>query len=420
MNEYSGELSMPRMPRVVFGFLIAWLPQSALLSAQDATPAHPATHGPKHHFFGYYDVTPWDKTDRYVLANEIDFIDRQPKPGETLTVGMVDTKTGEYMPFDETEAWCWQMGARLQWLGSAPNRTVIYNTVRCKRYAATIRDVFKDTTQVLPWPIYAVSPDGKQAVTLDFDRLNRLRPGYGYCALPERNADDPAPKDMGIYAIDMTLGENKLIIPLAWAAANQPDERFKPGAQHWFNHLLFNPSGTRFLFLHRWQKGPNLGWWTRMYAAKPDGTDRQLLFDDGMVSHFDWKDDHTVLAWARTKEHGDRFYLLDIRTGDKQIVGDKVLTRDGHCSYSPDRRWILNDTYPDDKRLQTLMLYDPLGKRRIDLGKFYLSPKITGPFRCDLHPRWNRAGTKVAIDSAHTGERQVYVVDVGRYAKRHE
>lgn len=83
-----------------------------LLMAATCAPAQDAairavTHGPKHHFFGYYDVTPWDKTDRYILANEIDFIGRQPKPGEKLTVGMVDTKDGKYSGFDSTPAWCW-------------------------------------------------------------------------------------------------------------------------------------------------------------------------------------------------------------------------------------------------------------------------------------------------------------------------
>jgi hypothetical protein len=396
---------------------IMLLAASTQALAQDA-PARAVTQGPKHHFFGYYDVTPWDRTDRYLLANEIDFIDRQPKPGEKLTVGMVDTKDGRYIPLDTTSAWCWQMGTRLQWFGSAPDREIVYNSVDGDRYVAVVRDAFTGKTRQLPRPIYALSPNGQQAVTLDFDRLHRLRPGYGYCALAERHPNDPAPKDAGIYWMDMQSGRSKLVISLAWAAANQPDQRFEPGLHHWVNHLLFNPSGTRFLFLHRWQKRNQPGWWTRMYSARPDGTDIQLLFDDGMVSHFDWKDDHTVLAWARTKEHGDRFYLLDCRTGDKQTVGDKLLTRDGHCSYSPNRRWILNDTYPDDKRLQTLMLFDPFKSERIDLGKFYLSPKLAGPYRCDLHPRWNRAGTQVCIDSAHEGNRQVYVVDVSRHTKR--
>ena len=36
------------------------------------------TRGPKHHFFGYYDIQTWDSTGRYVLALESDFDDRFP------------------------------------------------------------------------------------------------------------------------------------------------------------------------------------------------------------------------------------------------------------------------------------------------------------------------------------------------------
>ncbi|MBC7289368.1 MAG: hypothetical protein H5T86_15270, partial [Armatimonadetes bacterium] len=46
------------------------------------------------------------------------------------------------------------------------------------------------------------------------------------------------------------------------------------------------------------------------------------------------------------------------------------------------------------------------------IGRFFSPPELSGEIRCDLHPRWNRAGDKVCIDSAHTGVRQMYVLDV--------
>ncbi|HVK09289.1 MAG TPA: hypothetical protein VM597_10975 [Gemmataceae bacterium] len=69
-------------------------------------PAAAVTTGPKHHWFGYYDKTPWDATGRYLLAMEADFCDRQPQPGEAVRVGMVDlTKDGEFIPLARTAAW---------------------------------------------------------------------------------------------------------------------------------------------------------------------------------------------------------------------------------------------------------------------------------------------------------------------------
>src|SRR5829696_310925 len=130
--------------------------------------ARAVTRGPKHHFFGYYDKTPWDKTGRYLLANEIGFVDRQPEAADELTVGMVDLKDGDrFVSLGKTLAWCWQQGTMLQWLGSAPDREVIFNTLTDKEPSSTILDVHTGKTRTLPRPIYALSTDGTQAVSLD-------------------------------------------------------------------------------------------------------------------------------------------------------------------------------------------------------------------------------------------------------------
>jgi hypothetical protein len=306
----------------------------------------------------------------------------------------------------------------LQWLGKAADRNVIYNSVADGKYVSIVCDVHSGRTRTLPMPIYAVSRDGTQAVSLDFDRVNRLRPGYGYLALPERHKDEPAPADAGIYHLNLATGNSQLIIDLAWTAAQEPDDRFTDG-EHWFNHLQFNPSGTRFIFLHRWRNPKRKSWWTRLYTANPDGSAIRLLSDVGMVSHFDWRDDRTIIAWTKTKEKGNHFYLIDDRTAEHTVIGDKVLTVDGHCSFSPDRKWLLNDTYPDKKDHKlTLMLYRPSDNRRIDIGRFFMPPDWKHkPWRCDLHPRWNRDGTQVCVDTAHLPTRQICVIDVGHITK---
>ncbi len=380
--------------------------------------AKAVTREPTHHFFGYYDKCPWDRTGRYLLATQIGFCDRQARPGEALTVGMVDLHhDNRYVPLDTTLAWCWQQGTMLQWLGPAADRDVIYNSVQDGQYVSIVRDVHSGKVRTLPRPIYAVSADGRQAVSLDFDRLNRVRPGYGYMAAPEKHKDEPAPADAGIYWMDVASGRSRLIIPIEWAAANKPDERFR-GATHWFNHLQFNPSGTRFIFLHRWGE-PAKRWYTRMYTAKPDGTDIRLHSDTGMVSHFDWRDDDTILAWCTIKPRTDRFCLFHVNTNQTEIIAAGVLTQDGHCSYSPDRAWILCDTYPDRDHLEHLVLYHVADGRRFEIGGFYMPPSASGtPYRCDLHPRWSRDGTQVCIDSAHEPTRQMYTIDVRSITQR--
>ncbi|HOX37946.1 MAG TPA: hypothetical protein PL033_08155 [Candidatus Brocadiia bacterium] len=372
--------------------------------------AKAVTSGPKFHYFGYYDKTPWNASGRYLLSLEIGFMDRMPTPEDACGIGMVDLKDGNrWIPLAQTKAFNWQQGTMLQWLGSAPDRMIIYNDVRNGHFAAVVRDTQSGEGYDLPLPIYAVTPDGKWGVTPNFARIHRTRPGYGYCALPDPGKGDPAPADDGIRLMNLENGSNSLIITYRQIAEYQKKESMKD-AEHWFNHLQFSPDGSRFIFLHRWSKKGG-GWFTRLYTANRDGSGICLLADDDMTSHFDWRDPDHVLAWAQQFNIGCFYFLFKDRTREHEIIGKGTLDCDGHCSYSPDRKWILTDTYPK-KNERTLILYEPATARRIDIGRFYSAPEITGPFRCDLHPRWDRSGGQVCIDSIHEGTRHIYVLDV--------
>ena len=131
-----------------------------------------------------------------------------------------------------------------------------------------------------------------------------------------------------------------------------------------------------------------------------------------MTSHFDWRNPKQILAWATQRDIGNRYFLFDDQSDKVELIADGVLTTDGHCSYSPDGRWVLTDSYPDRERMRTLILYRPDDNYRVDIGRFFSPKELDGEIRCDLHPRWSRDGQKVCIDSAHEGHRQMYVLDV--------
>ena len=371
------------------------------------------TRGPKHHFFGYYDKSPWDSTGRYMLALEVEFMDRAPTPNDAATIGLIDLKENcLFRPVAKTYAWNWQQGCMLQWMPNTFRRRIIYNDRRDGRFISVIYDVESGEVRSLPLPIYALTHDGRYALTLNFSRLDRTRPGYGYAGVHDPTVEEKAPENDGIYLMDLRTGEYDLIISLAQIVAFRPRLDMR-GAVHWFNHLLISPNDQRFIFLHRWSS-PTIGkkWLTRLFTANLDGSDIYLVADDGMVSHFDWRDSTHILAWARKKEVGDHYYLFTDCSEEFQIIGKDVLNRDGHCSYSPDRRWILTDTYPDQENKRRLLLYHPETKRLIELGRFYSPPKLRGAIRCDLHPRWSRDGHYICFDSAHEDQRQMYIIDV--------
>lgn len=84
--------------------------------------------------------------------------------------------------------------------------------------------------------------------SVDYSRVNDMRAGYGYKGIPDKFADEKAPKDAGVWKVDLETGESRLIVSLADAVAiaNPYDPDFAQ-AKHWFNHLLVSPDGKKVI-----------------------------------------------------------------------------------------------------------------------------------------------------------------------------
>lgn len=208
------------------------------------------------------------------------------------------------------------------------------------------------------------------------------------------------------------------------------------------SHLEVNTSGTRFLFIHRWTERveDETCFIHRLISMNADGsglclhecTDHPLpqLADDFdpdaagtfdyeksvyQISHPMWKSDDEIIVWA-PHSGAIHYHLYNDVTGDVTVVGEDVLTENGHMTYSNDGRWILSDTYPDtatDKRI--LFLFDTETSIQHHLGDYYTPPDLGKHNRCDLHPRRSRDSRHVCFDSVHEGTRQVYLLDVSQF-----
>ncbi|MCE5251449.1 hypothetical protein LLG96_14645 [bacterium] len=389
-------------------------------------PVHPITQGPKYHWFGYYDKLQFDPSGRYVLGMEVDFEDRSPEPEDVIKIGMIDLRDNDrWIELGESRAWNWQQGCMLQWRpGSASE--IVWNDRDGDRFVCHILDVFTGKKRTLPFPIYTLSPDGHTAVTVDFQRINDMRPGYGYAGIPDKNKDVLAPKDAGIYRANLETGELKLIISVADMLKIPYPKGDISDKKHYFNHLLFNKDGSRFIFLNRWRIGeyrasnPSTPFDTRMLTARPDGSDIRVVDDSGYTSHFIWRDTTHILAWTKLPSHGDRFYLFSDDGSKKgEAVGPDVMTVNGHCTYLPGGEWILNDTYPGADRLQHVYLYHIATGIRVPVANVFMHKKyqFDKEFRVDTHPRFSPDGMSVVIDSPHDGAgRQMYLLDISGIA----
>ena len=396
------------------GGLTALVQSRARADAEDLPPVRPITRGPKFHWFGYYDKLELDPSGRYVLGMEVDFEHRSPRPDDTIRIGMVDLDDGDrWIELGDSRAWCWQQGCMLQWLPQSSNE-IIWNDREGGQFVSHILDIKTRRRRTIPEAIYALGPDGTWAVTTDFRRLNDARPGYGYVGLPDPNHDQLAPDNAGIWHVDLATGRRDLIFSVAQAAKIPDPHNDTAGLKHYFNHLLVSPDGGRLIFLHRWlYRSGQRRFGTRMFTIGARGENPYVLDPYGDTSHFIWRDPGHVLAWARHPSHGNKFYRYTDRTDKVQVVAPEAMPVNGHCTYLPGNRWILNDTYPDQDRLQHPYLYEIATGRRVPLGHFHSPPEYTGEWRCDLHPRFSADGRKVLVDSPHGGSgRQLYLIDV--------
>lgn len=421
-------------------------------------PVKAVTNGPKHHFFGYYDKCPWDANGHLMLSMEVDFINHLPECCDVATIGIIDLlNNNHFQAIAQTYAWNWQQGCMLQWLPPDYRRYIIYNDRQNDRFVSIIMDTKTSEKKILPTTIYSIHPNGRYAVTPNFARLHHTRRGYGYAGVLDPWYNEPAPKNDGIYLLDLKTGEFKLIISIAQLYKYNHLSSMEDG-KHWVNHLMFNADGSRFCFLHRWQLTDG-GIYTRLFTANLNGTDIYCLLDTGNFSHFGWRNSKELLGWGRLpnrlnqirknrwltkyilgfllpiyqslfseknvirkKIANDSYLLFNDQSNEIKKIGTELLNEDGHCSWSPDGKWVLTDTYPDDNHYRNLILYDYEKGLRINIGKFYSLPDTSkykvdenwdiSAMRCDLHPRWNRDGTELCIDSVHEGSRQMYVLDV--------
>ncbi|KKL17839.1 hypothetical protein LCGC14_2481500, partial [marine sediment metagenome] len=196
--------------------------------------------GPKHHFFGYYDMRPWDASGRYHLLLEVDFMDRPPGPEDQAVVGAVDLAEGNrFIPLSRTRAWNFQQGAMLHWLGGSD--AVLFNDRREERFVCVAHEMGSGAERVVGPATGALSADGRYAATLNFARIAVTRPGYGYVGLADPFAAEALPAGDGVGILEMATGEHRLAISYVDLAPMQEPELAYGDEKVWFNHVLFNP-----------------------------------------------------------------------------------------------------------------------------------------------------------------------------------
>lgn len=357
------------------------------------------------YFFGYYDKSPWDVTGRYMLCLKAKDTWSSVAPNEPADILLIDTeKENEIIKIATTHSWNVQQGCMAQWLGPKYDQKIIYNDFRDGKFVSVVLNVFTGKERVLKMPVYSVASDGSFALTLDFARLHRLRPGYGYSNLEEATKNEKIPDKPCIWKLD--IANNSVIPVLKYTDFSSFEPRKEMvGAEHKVNHIMLSPNGKRFMVLHRWFNGERK--YSRLVTVNVDGSEMYNLSDDDMVSHCYWKDEQAIIAFENKKKTGAGYYLMHDKTEEYRQLWPHI-SADGHPSYSPDGRLVVTDTYPNRKRMAILKVLNE--DFNVVIAKVFAPFKYDNETRCDLHPRWSRDGKKICFDSVFEGHRGLYMV----------
>jgi hypothetical protein len=361
-------------------------------------------------FFGYYDKLPFN-INGYILYHQTNYSTAK-KPNPENSVQIVLNKqydNNEPKVIAESKAYNWQQGTRLQWLNE---KFFIFNDFdenekqytsrvfsisvnkEIKRFNLPIEDAFKSD--------YFLS--------LNFRRLQTLRPDYGYQNLPPLNNNELQNlENDGIWHVNYKNNESKLLISLKDIVNIKYKKRFK-NADHYINHIMISPNGERFIFLHRYfKKGKRFD---RLLISDRYGNEIKVLADYEMVSHCYWIDNNNIIGYLNNDKKEAGFYLINVNTGEFINYADGRLDAQGDGHPNVSGKWFVCDSYPDKSRMQHLTLNNLETGKSINLGEFFHGFKYNGETRCDLHPRFSHDGKKVFFDSVFDGNRNMYMLNL--------
>lgn len=377
---------------------------------QVGEPIQITKNGKEHLFASYYGINSWSADQRYVTVLQTDIKYRLPDENDPATLGLVDLKTNEFIPLTQTRAWNFQQGCMAHWLATSPDSLIIFNDLRDNHFVSVIMNVHtKKEIKTIPYPVSAVSPNGKEAVCINFSRIRQTRTDYGYGG----NGQDAKmqiqfPDDDGISLVNLETGAAKLIVSIAQIKQMVP-EIPEEGIEY-FNHTLFSRGGSKIFWLARAIPNRN----TTSFTVNRDGTNLQRCFPDGWEgSHFDWLNDDELMVTANYNASQYAHVLFTVGEQDYKRLGKGLLDYDGHGTFSPDEKWMVTDTYPGKGlREQKIYLMDMKTEAVLSLGRYVEPKEFHGYWRCDIHCRWSPKGNMIGFNSTHTGSRQVYILNL--------
>lgn len=372
------------------------------------------------YFFGFHDKCPWDRADRRILAHSAPNTDRCRRQGKPIEIGYFGNENmDDFRRVTSSRAWNWQQGTMLQWDPAGDG--ILFNEISSDGIPALawhpIAEVRQDRHRILGFASAAISECGSLSAAIDFVRFGRGLAGYGYsAAAPTSSADESLPSAGGQLFVQQRRPDGLFDTAISVTYGQCLRLRYHSsmdGAYHFFSHPQFSPDSATLAFYHRW-RSPGRRVETTLFFLSISTGQLTVAQTGTMVSHYCWLSATEILAFYERTTGSDGYGIIGTDGIERSSLSVSMLPRDGHPNCHLGTGRVVTDTYPNERRLQSILLIDAVRKQPTvtELAKLYAPFRFQETFRADLHPRWNRRGDRVAVDCSFPGRRSLAVFDL--------
>jgi len=363
--------------------------------------------GKFHYFVGYYDIDPVDSLGENILCHRVStkytkFV--EPEVGE---VGLMSIRENKFTPLAKTHALNWQLGSRVQWLS---DDEIIFNDVENDTHCSKIVDINTGKTRkIFTRSFWAISPDKKIGASLNFSRISKKRPGYGYSGKSIDNDKEvltlfSLEDDVVIFSI--TLGD--ILRRVNFTVIDDIDP--------YLNHVEFSLCSKKMLTIfHFTKKGEHQ---KSNYPLVFDiaNNDFKLISVFNGFSHYAWFGDQSILAYLRLR---GKWCFAKWNNSSWLPVKNSMPEKDGHISFLSNNRQVIVDGYPDRTGRMPLYIGDIDSDQRVKTIIKIMNPvSYIGALRCDLHPRVSNSDSCVICDIPTKSGRRLLSVSLDELTKK--
>ena len=387
----------------------------------------------KNHFFGYYDKSPLNIENKYLLSHNSKSAGSEAIKTSKVNICVTNLLTNETKVIDTTLAWNFQQGSQLQWLSK---NKIIFNSYERQKYISKIFSIDNGKCEKkLKRPIYSISDDKTIYSSVNYSRLNKFRKGYGY--IQTRYIDDNVLLEIRCLINDEIL----------FSICKKDFDKYEniETCNIWVDHVIFSPNSKDFVFLLR---SANKNSQLISYLFFFDYNKKKIIniLNTGMAGHGAWIDSDNFIIWGRDSQlikkitsfenpvirkiiqslrklaipafikkniYGNGYIKFNKKNKKKEKLNFFIPMEisGGHFSFI-NKRYMISDTYHDQQDMCILFRYDLKLKKIRKIASFKTISNIKDTsFRCDLHPKII-SNQELIIDSTHEGFRGVYKINI--------